>query len=126
MDADPYKIAFGKRLRSRREELHITQEELGNKLGYSKSFISKVEKGEHEIPQSKVVLAATALRTTKEYLMGWILDPNVQIQLDNSERMLINYYRSMNSDGKSVLLKTAQGLADSGAYSEDTDLSAIS
>ena len=126
MDADPYKIAFGKRLRSRREELHITQAELAEKIGYSKSFVSKVESGEHEMPQSKVLLAATALRTTKEYLMGWVLDPNVQIQLDINERTLINCYRSMNSDGKSVLLKTAQGLADSGVYSEDTDLSVIS
>lgn len=61
-----------RRIRARREELGMSQEELANKLGYkSRSSINKIEKGENDIPQSKIVSFAKALRTTPEFLMGW-------------------------------------------------------
>lgn len=61
-----------KRIRTRREDLGISQEELANRLGYkSRSSINKIEKGENDIPQSKIQAFAKALRTTPEYLMGW-------------------------------------------------------
>jgi repressor LexA len=41
-------------------------------LGYkSRSSINKIEKGINDIPQSKIVEFAKALRTTPEELMGW-------------------------------------------------------
>ena len=61
-----------KRIRARREELGISQEELAKRMGYkSRSSINKIEKGENDIPQSKIVAFAKALRTTPEALMGW-------------------------------------------------------
>jgi repressor LexA len=61
-----------KRIRARREELGISQEELAKRLGYkSRSSINKIEKGENDIPQSKIVAFAQALQTTPECLMGW-------------------------------------------------------
>ena len=61
-----------KRIRARREELGISQEELAKRMGYkSRSSINKIEKGENDIPQSKIVAFAQALRTTPEALMGW-------------------------------------------------------
>ena len=61
-----------KRIRARREELGISQEELAKRLGYkSRSSINKIEKGENDIPQSKIVAFAQALQTTPERLMGW-------------------------------------------------------
>ncbi len=63
-------------IRRRREELGISQEELANMLGYkSRSSINKIEKGINDIPQSKIVEFARALRITPEELMGWNL-PN--------------------------------------------------
>lgn len=61
-----------KKIRARREELNMSQEELAKKLGYkSRSSINKIEKGENDIPQSKIVAFAHALDTTPEDLMGW-------------------------------------------------------
>ena len=61
-----------KRIRARREELGISQEELAKRLGYkSRSSINKIEKGENDIPQYKIVAFAQALQTTPECLMGW-------------------------------------------------------
>lgn len=64
---------IGKRIRTRREELGMTQEELALKLGYkSKTTIAKIENGTNDIVQSKVIEFAQVLETTPAYLMGWI------------------------------------------------------
>lgn len=70
---------IGKRIRSRREQLGMTQEELASRLGYkSKTTIAKIENGTNDIVQSKVTEFAKVLGTTPAYLMGWTqLDGNV-------------------------------------------------
>lgn len=66
---------IGKRIREKREELGMTQEELASKLGYkNKSSIAKIETGANDIVQSKVVEFANILNTTVAYLMGWEKD----------------------------------------------------
>ena len=63
---------IGKRIRERREQIGITQEELATKLGYkNKSTIAKIENGTNDIVQSKVTEFAKVLDTTPAYLMGW-------------------------------------------------------
>ena len=70
---------IGKRIRSRREQLGMTQEKLASRLGYkSKTTIAKIENGTNDIVQSKVTEFAKVLDTTPAYLMGWTqLDGNV-------------------------------------------------
>lgn len=70
---------IGKRIRSRREQLGMTQEELASRLGYkSKTTIAKIENETNDIVQSKVTEFAKVLDTTPAYLMGWTqLDGNV-------------------------------------------------
>lgn len=64
--------SIGDKIRTRRLELNMTQEELAEKLGYkSKSTINKIELGINDIVQSKVVEFAKALDTTTSYLMSW-------------------------------------------------------
>jgi len=59
------------RIRQRREELHMTQDELAQAMGYkSRSSINKIELGKSDIPQSKIKSFAEVLKTTPEYLMG--------------------------------------------------------
>ena len=60
------------RIRQRREELGLTQDELAARLSYrSRSTIAKIESGCNDIPQSKIEAFARALSTTTAYLMGW-------------------------------------------------------
>ncbi|MDD6988793.1 helix-turn-helix domain-containing protein [Ruminococcus sp.] len=60
-----------KRIKQRREELGMSQEELAHKLGYkSRSTINKIEMGINDITQSKIKAFADALQTTPRYLMG--------------------------------------------------------
>ena len=63
---------FGKRIKMRRVELNMTQEELAKKVGYtSRSSINKIELGLVDLPQSKISLIATALSVSPAYLVGW-------------------------------------------------------
>lgn len=63
---------IGERIRTRRLELNMTQKELADRVGYSnKSTIGKIENGNNDITQSKVVEFSKALDTTVAYLMGW-------------------------------------------------------
>lgn len=58
-------------IRARRIALKMTQQELANKMGYkSTSTIAKIESGENDIPQAKIIAFANALSTTPAALMG--------------------------------------------------------
>lgn len=59
-------------IRDRRKELHMTQAELAEKVGYSgKSMIAKIENGKVDLSQSKIMEFAKVLHTTPAALMGW-------------------------------------------------------
>lgn len=63
---------IGERIRLRREQLGLSQEELAKALGYkSRSSINKIELGLQKLTQSKISSTAEALQTTPYYIMGW-------------------------------------------------------
>ena len=63
---------IGDRIKRRREELGLTQDDLALKLGYkSRSSINKIEKDGRNLPQKKILDIALALDTTVAYIMGW-------------------------------------------------------
>lgn len=61
-----------KNIKKRRLELGMTQKELARLAGYeNRSSIARIERGDHDLPQSKVVDIAKALKTTPSCLYGW-------------------------------------------------------
>ena len=65
-------MEIGERIKARREELAMSQDELARMVGYKwRSSINKIELGSQRIPQKKIVEIARALRVTPSYLMGW-------------------------------------------------------
>ena len=65
-------MEIGDRIRARREELGMSQDELARAIGYkSRSSINKMELDGRGLPQKKIVALAKALRVTPAYLMGW-------------------------------------------------------
>ena len=63
---------IGSRIRTRREELGMSQDELAQKLQYrSRSSVNKIELDQRDLPQSKIKSIADALLTTPAYIMGW-------------------------------------------------------
>ena len=66
------KNIFGERVRERRQQLGMSQEELAKRLGYtSRSTINKIENGTNDVVQTKVIDFANALDTSIAYLMAW-------------------------------------------------------
>ncbi len=65
-------MEIGDRIKSRREELGMSQDELAKKVGYkSRSSINKIEADGRGLPQRKIIAFAKALETTPADLMGW-------------------------------------------------------
>lgn len=64
------------RIKMKRVELGLTQEELAKKSGYtSRSTINKIEAGLIDLPESKITAIANALNVTEAFLMGWEEEP---------------------------------------------------
>ena len=62
-------IEIGKRIKKRRKELLLTQEELGNRLNFNKSTIQRYENGKIDTIKLPVLQAiAKALNVSPEYL----------------------------------------------------------
>jgi transcriptional regulator with XRE-family HTH domain len=65
-------MKIGDRIKQRREELGLSQDELAKKLGYkSRSSVNKIERDASGLPQNKIVEIANALQVTPAYIMGW-------------------------------------------------------
>lgn len=106
---------IGDRIKARRLEMRLTQEELATKMGYkSKSAINKIELGINDISQSKVVRFAEVLQTTPAALMGWDNEPEDQAEIEaeiltDPELMeMIHRYRKMAPEKKKILRQTAE------------------
>lgn len=119
---------IGEKIRRKREELGMTQEELAKKLGYkNKSTIAKIETGINDITQSKVCDFANVLNTTIAYLMGWedengfaALSEKENEQTESSrttykdlpltekEKQLVEFFRQLNIKGKERMLEDAE------------------
>ncbi|MFR8034630.1 MAG: helix-turn-helix domain-containing protein [Lachnospiraceae bacterium] len=123
---------IGKRIKKRREELKMTQEELAVKLNYkSKTTIAKIENGTNDIVQSKVVEFAKALDTTPAYLMGWTEGKKVltstrmtfyNVSVDNEdEAKLILNYRDLSTTNKKKVFDYADGLVKIQKADEELD-----
>lgn len=65
-------MTLGDKIRIRREEAGLSQDELARKLGYkSRSTIAKLESGVNDLTQSKLKAFADALNTTVADLLDW-------------------------------------------------------
>lgn len=63
-------VAMGKRVRTRRKELGLKQEELAARVGISASFFGHIERGSRVASIETLVSMANALNTSADYLLG--------------------------------------------------------
>ena len=119
---------IGDRIKRRREELGMSQEELAKKVGYkSRSSVNKIEIDGRGLPQNKIVLFAKALETTPAYLMGWeeldsyfsgreASNETYRKFADNIERHhgrtkeLLNIYSQLSDENKDKTLQYSKNL----------------
>lgn len=66
-------MTVGQRIRERRKELNISQEELGKRLGgISRAAVCNVEKDKEDLTLERVRKYAEALHCSPGYLAGWV------------------------------------------------------
>ena len=64
-------MSLGENIRRRRIQLHLSQQELADALGYkTRSSITKIEKDETALTQDKLLSLANALQTTGNHLLS--------------------------------------------------------
>lgn len=97
-------MTLGEKVKLKREELNLSQEELAEKMNYkSKTSIHKIEVGITDLPLSKVKELAAVLKTTPAYLMGWEEDKsqekenNIFSQLTNEELAKLEKFKNMST-----------------------------
>lgn len=105
-------------IRTLRESLKMSQEELARKVGYKdRTSIAKVESGKIDLSQTKIIAFAKALHTTPEELMGlsYYDDPSVseyaQAVKDNPNlRILFDASKDMSNDDIDFVVNMIEGL----------------
>ena len=116
-------IVLGEKIREKRLERGWTQPELAERMGYNKSTILRIERGEHDLTQSRIKEFANVLGTTPGYLMGWEVDPRdagatAAKVLKNPEvyQFVLNYFACDEADQYTLRL-----MADSLAAKQKKD-----
>lgn len=95
--------SFGTNMKKRRNTLGMSLEELADKIGSNKQTLSKYENNKREPMIGMAQKIADALGVKISDLTE--LDQN-GIDLSRNERVLIEYYRTLNSEGKRTIMST--------------------
>lgn len=95
-------MTLGEKVKLKREELNLSQEELAEKMNYkSKTSIHKIEVGITDLPLSKVKELAIVLKTTPAYLMGWESkkeeNSNFNIDTISTDYVMVPLYESISA-----------------------------
>ena len=69
MGGDAFLIDMGKRIAQRRKELHLTQEQLAEKMGVSLQTVSCIELGKKAIRPENLANLCTCLTVTADYVL---------------------------------------------------------
>ena len=67
---------LGERIKKRREEVGLRQEALAKKINMSRTSISNIESGKHQIPLSKLYLLSNVLKYEIHFLLPTYEDIN--------------------------------------------------
>ena len=60
--SDPYLDILGKRIRAKRRELEMSQEGLAHEAGLDRSYVGRIERGEHNLTFVSLIKIARAVR----------------------------------------------------------------
>lgn len=104
-----------------RQGMHMSQQELALKTGYTdRSSIAKIEMGQVDLPQSKILLFAKALCVSPGELMGntGVSDAD-EAGLKTDERTLLNGYRQLDDMDKGIVQGEVRQLLRDAKYQKE-------
>lgn len=107
---------MNERLRKIREQLDLTQEEIGNVLGIGRSAVSKIEKGENALTEANIRAICREFNVNEEWLRNGagemfkasptdVLDALAQeYNLTHGDYVLIEKFVNMKSDKRAAVI----------------------
>ena len=111
---------IGEKIKMRRLELGLSLRELAKRAGYAnQSTVARIESGEIDIPQSKVVKFAEVLGTTVAFLMDWeevqknndiITDAVIKMRTDENFFSLVECLMKLDDEKRSAIQQMALAL----------------
>lgn len=106
-------MGVGERIKSRRNELGLTQTDLATRMGYTnKTSICKVESGRDNITAERVTKFAKALNCSESYLMGWDETPTTFVPEFESDHIeLIELYAKLTLEQKKTVMNLLRSFA---------------
>ena len=107
------------KVRSRREALGLSQEQLALRMGYSsRTSINKIENG-RPCTQKIIARLADALNTTPAYLMGWEDQEETKNEqtafsdLPRSKQELMQFCQAVPDDKADLVLRVLKSILES-------------
>ena len=95
-------VIIGNRIKKRRKELHLTQDELAKRMGYySKTSICRIEKGETGFNQKKLLQFADALNVEYSYFFE---------STNAKKETIIRLLNEMSNEQLDALITIAQSM----------------
>lgn len=96
--------ALGRRIREERQKLHLTQEQLAEKLNVSTTYIGFIERGERSITLGKLTLLANILGVSVDYLLSDTLTPSPS----SNEKLWLELLSSATEEEQKLILDMAK------------------
>lgn len=114
-----------KNIKKRREELGMSQAELARKVGYAdRSAIARIERGDYDLPQTKILEIAKALKIPPGELMGldgvtpdaYYFDPEVaemaeEIANNEGLRVLFDATRDISKEDLQFVIQMVERIS---------------
>ena len=103
---------LGEKVRQRREELGMTQEELSLKMGYkSRASINKIENGRQVSPKI-IVRLAEELKVSAAYLMGYEEEkkPTTTSELSENKKKIMEFVKTVPDDKVDYVIRIMQSI----------------
>ena len=103
-------MTVGQRIKQRRLELELSQEELAKRLGYkTRAAVCSVEKDKEDLTLDRIRKYAAALMCEPGYLAGWIDTPNgtesPKTKLEQEAAELHERFEHLPADKRESFLK---------------------
>lgn len=111
------------RIKSRRQELRMSYQDLSDKTGLSKSTLQRYETGSiRNIPLDKLEILAYGLDMDPAELMGWntLYAEEEKNTLSENENMLLEYFNKLTSSGQEKVIDYTKDLSNNRLYSKDS------
>ena len=116
-------MTTGEKIKQRRLEMGWSLRELAKRMGYAnQSTVARIESGEIDLPQSKVVKFAEVMGTTVAYLMGWedqiekdpvgMAERHFEILMDEDFVGMFDEFHSLNSGERKIVKDLVHTLAE--------------